>query len=164
ALRRSNMIKTITIALKATVLGSAAGFVSAACALANGFDWENLQSDIHSVAELTDQNVVNPWGIAHSASETIYVVNNGTGVATEYFEDGTPAPSFANPHIIMIPRSAGNTEGANPTGVVWNSTSSFGVSNGTNTLPANLILFSEDGMISGWNPNLIIVHVIITLD
>ena len=120
--------------------------------------------DIHGVAELTDQNVVNPWGIAHSASETIYVVNNGTGVATEYFEDGTPAPSFANPHIIMIPRSAGNTEGANPTGVVWNSTSSFGVSNGTNTLPAKLIFVSEDGMISGWNPNLNNTHAFRAVD
>jgi len=157
-------MKTITILLKTTVLVSAAVFVSAACALANSFDWENLQSDIHGVAELTDQNVVNPWGIAHSASETIYVVNNGTGVATEYFEDGTPAPSFANPHIIMIPRSAGNTEGANPTGVVWNSTSSFGVSNGTNTLPAKLIFVSEDGMISGWNPNLNNTHAFRAVD
>src|SRR5438876_288305 len=147
-------MNTITTSLKRTVQVLAALMITAPCAWAGGFDWENLQSDIHGVAELTDQNVVNPWGIAHSASETIYVVNNGTGVATEYFEDGTPAPSFANPHIIMIPRSAGNTEGANPTGVVWNSTSSFGVSNGTNTLPAKLIFVSEDGMISGWNPNL----------
>src|SRR5947207_4138179 len=96
-------MKLTIIPLRNILFVAAALFVTAGFCRATGFDWENLQSDIHGVAELTDSHVVNPWGIAHSASETIYVVNNGTGVATEYFEDGTPAPSFANPHIIMIP-------------------------------------------------------------
>src|SRR5262249_50503358 len=125
---------------------------------------ENLQSDVHGVAELTDRHVVNPWGIAHSASETIFVADNGAGVATEYFEDGTPASSFANPHVIIIPRSVSNTEGANPTGTVWNGTSAFKVSNGTSSLPAKLIFVSEDGMISGWNPNLNNTHAFKAVD
>jgi uncharacterized protein (TIGR03118 family) len=148
------LMKTLTIPLKTALLLSAALFIATGFARGNNFDWENLQSDVRGVAELTDRHVVNPWGIAHSASETIFVADNGTGVATEYFEDGTPAPSFANPHVITIPRSATNTEGANPTGTVWNSTSFFHVSNGVSSLPARLIFVSEDGMISGWNPNL----------
>ena len=157
-------MKPTTTPVRTILFIAAALFITAGFSRATGFDWENLQSDIHGVGELTDQNVVNPWGIAHSASETIFVVDNGAGVATEYFEDGRTAPSFANPHIITIPRSVVNTEGANPTGVVWNSTSSFGVSNGTSTLPAKLIFVSEDGMISGWNPNLNNTHAFRAVD
>jgi uncharacterized protein (TIGR03118 family) len=161
---RTFFMKTTTIPLKTALLFSAALFITTGFASASDFDWENLQSDIHGVGELTDPHVVNPWGIAHSASETIFVVNNGTGTATEYFEDGTPAPDFANPHVITIPRSAVNTDGANPTGTVWNSTSSFHVSNGVNSLPARLIFVSEDGMISGWDPNLSNTHAFRAVD
>ena len=157
-------MKTIITSLKTTVLVSAAFFITAGFAQASGFDWENLQSDIHGVAELTDPHVVNPWGLARSGWDTIFVADNGTGVATEYFEDGTPAPNFGNPRVIIIPPSATNTEGANPTGVVWNNTSSFRVSNGGNTLAARLIFVSEDGMISGWNPNLNNTHAFRAVD
>jgi uncharacterized protein (TIGR03118 family) len=118
------------------------------------FDWENLEGDIPGVAEITDSNVMNPWGIAVSPSSILYVADNGAGVATAYFTDGTPSPNFSNPLVITIPASASNSDGANPTGTVWNTTSSYKVSNGTNSLPAKLIFVSEDGMISGWNPNL----------
>ncbi len=152
-------MKTTTIPVRTIVFVAAALFISAGFGRAGGFDWENLQSDIHGVAELTDSHVVNPWGIAHSPdSDTIFVADNGTGVATQYFEDGTPAPSFANPLVITIPPSALNTEGANPTGIVRNSTSFFHISNGTSSLPAKLIFVSEDGMISGWNSNLNNTH------
>jgi uncharacterized protein (TIGR03118 family) len=144
----------INIPLAIVLLGTAGVFTTPGISRAGGFDWENLQSDIHGVGELTDQHLVNPWGMAHSDSETIFVADNGTGVATQYFEDGTPAPSFTSPLVISIPRSVVNTEGANPTGIVWNNTSFFHVSNGVSSLPAKLIFVSEDGVISGWNPNL----------
>jgi TIGR03118 family protein len=157
-------MKTITTSLKTAALVAAALLVTAASAWATGFDWDNLQSDIHGVAELTDSHVVNPWGMARSNWSTIFVVDNGTGVATEYFQNGTPAPSFGNPRVITIPRSALNTEGANPTDTLWNNTSFFRVTNGTNRLPAQLIFVSEDGMISGWNPNLNNTHAFRALD
>src|SRR5437868_7221942 len=121
-------------------------------------DWENLQSDIAGVAEQTDPNVVNPWGIALAPSGNIWVADNGAGVATVYFQDGTPAPSSGNPLVVTIPASATNAGGANPTGIVSNTTSFFKVSNGTNSLPAKFIFVSEDGMISGWNPQLDNTH------
>jgi uncharacterized protein (TIGR03118 family) len=157
---RRILMKTINNLLKTIVITSAALFITASASRAGGFDWENLESDVHGVAKITDSNLVNPWGMAHSGWETIFVADNGAGVATEYFEDGTPAPSFGSPRVITIPPSASNTEGANPTGVVWNSTSSFPISNGTNTLPAKLIFVSEDGMISGWNSNLDNTHAV----
>jgi len=146
-------MKTTFVSLRTALLVTATIFVSTTAARAN-FDWENLEGDIPGVAEIKDANVVNPWGIAISPSGTIFVADNGTGVATAYFQDGTPAPNFSNPLVITIPPSATNTDGANPTGTVWNTTSVFKVTNGTNSLPAKLIFVSEDGMISGWNPNL----------
>src|SRR5438132_7899287 len=146
-------MKTTLVSFTTALLAAATLCVSAGFARAS-FDWENLEGDIPGVAEITDSNVINPWGITVSPSGTLFVADNGAGVATAYFQDGTPAPSFGNPLVITIPPSASNTDGANPTGTVWNNTSVFKVSNGTNSLPAKLIFVSEDGMISGWNPNL----------
>ena len=146
-------MKTTLVSFKTALLTAATLCVSAGFARAS-FDWENLEGDIPGVAEITDSNVINPWGITLSPSGTIYVADNGAGVATAYFQNGTPAPNFSNPLVITIPSSATNSDGANPTGTVWNTTSVFKVSNGTNSLPAKLIFVSEDGMISGWNPNL----------
>ena len=146
-------MKTTLVSFKTALLTAATLCVSAGFARAS-FDWENLEGDIPGVAEITDSNVINPWGIALSPSGTIFVADNGAGVATAYFQNGTPAPNFSNPLVITIPSSATNSDGANPTGTVWNTTSVFKVSNGTNSLPAKLIFVSEDGMISGWNPNL----------
>src|SRR5438128_6801579 len=146
-------MKTTLVSFKTALLTAATLCVSAGFARAS-FDWENLEGDIPGVAEITDSNVINPWGITLSPSGTIFVADNGAGVATAYFQNGTPAPNFSNPLVITIPSSATNSDGANPTGTVWNTTSVFKVSNGTNSLPAKLIFVSEDGMISGWNPNL----------
>lgn len=157
-------MKSVTTLLKTTATVLTALLLGTGFAHANGFDWENLQSDIHGVARLTDPHLINPWGIARSDWDTIFVADNGAGVATEYCEDGTPSPSFDNPLVITIPPSATNTEGANPTGTVWNRTSSFRVSNGSNTLAAKLIFVSEDGMISGWNPNLDNTHAFRAVD
>jgi uncharacterized protein (TIGR03118 family) len=162
--QRRFFMKITTIPLRTVLFVAAALFISAGFSRASGFDWENLQSDVHGVGEITDSHLVNPWGMAHSGWETIFVADNGSGVATEYFEDGTPAPSFGSPRVITIPSSASNTEGANPTGVVWNSTSAFRVTNGPNTLPAKLIFVSEDGTISGWNPNLNNTHAFSAVD
>lgn len=118
------------------------------------FDWENLDSDVAGVAELKDPNVINPWGIAVSDRGTIWVSDNGTGVATVYYPDGRPFPNPVNRLIVTIPPSAANTGSANPTGIIANTTQFFNVSNGTNSLPAQFIFVSEDGMISGWNQQL----------
>ena len=98
--------------------------------------------------------MVNPWGIAISPQGFVWVANNGTGVATVYYPDGRPFPNSTNRLVVTIPASASNTEGANPTGIVANQTPFFRVSNGTNSLPAQFIFVSEDGLISGWNQQL----------
>src|SRR5262245_25612668 len=57
----------------------------------NTFNWKNLQSDIAGVADRTDPNLVNPWGLVINPTAKIFwVADNGTGVATLYRPDGTP--------------------------------------------------------------------------
>ena len=140
-------MKTTHSSIKTILLAVVALTLSAAFARADTFDWENLQSDIHGVAEQFDQNVVNPWGMALSPSGNVWVNNNHTGVATVYYQDGTPFPNSSNPLVV-------NTASTSPTGIVSNTTSFFKVSNGTNLLPAKFIFVGEDGIISGWNPQL----------
>jgi hypothetical protein len=74
-------MKTILVPFKTASLVAASIFALAVTARAN-FDWENLEGDIPGVAEITDSNVINPWGIAVSSSGTLFVADNGAGVAT----------------------------------------------------------------------------------
>jgi uncharacterized protein (TIGR03118 family) len=137
----------------------AAVMFTAASARADTYSWTNFQSDIPGVAQHVDPNLVNPWGMAASGGGTIWVSDNGTGVSTLYGQDGT-----ANSLVVEIPRSARNRGTANPTGVVFNSTSSFPVTKNGTSLPARFIFVSEDGVISGWNPTLDGTHAIVAVD
>ena len=103
----------------------------------------NLISDIPGVAEHTDPNLVNPWGIAYGPATPFWIADNHAGVISVYdgngFETHTP---------MTIPLAAGGKPPASPTGIVFNSTTDFIV--GPNE-PAHYIFATEDGTISGWN-------------
>ena len=105
------------------------------------------------------RNLVNPWGMAVSPNGTIWVSDNGTGVSTLYGQDGT-----ARSLIVTIPTAARNREGGNPTGVVFNGTQFFQVTKNQTSAPALFIFVSEDGSISGWNPNVDPTNAIIAVD
>jgi len=152
-------MKTINHYTKIGLLSLAVAMFTAASARADTYSWTNLQSDIHGVAQHTDSNLVNPWGLAAGTTGTIWVSDNGTGVSTLYNQDGTVVPL-----VVQIPHSAGNTEGANPTGTVFNSTSSFQVRKNGTSAPAVFIFVNEDGVISGWNPTLDSTHAIKAVD
>lgn len=124
-----------------------------------GFTATNLVSDIPGVAKRTDTNLVNPWGIAVGSSGIIWVANNGTGTSTLYDSRGVPQSLVVN-----IPASATNTEGANPTGIVFNSGPGFVVSNGTTSGPSVFIFVGEDGSISGWSPTVDSTNAILAVD
>jgi uncharacterized protein (TIGR03118 family) len=97
--------------------------------------------------------------MAPSATGTIWVSNNGTGTSTLYNQDGTVVPL-----VVEIPAAMGNSEGANPTGTVFNATESFQVTKNGISAPALFIFVSEDGSISGWNPTVDPTHAIIAVD
>src|ERR1043166_3292902 len=84
-------MKTTNHYAKIALLSLAAIF-TAMSARGDTYSWTNFQSDIHGVAQHTDSNLVNPWGLAAGATGTIWVSDNGTGVSTLYNQDGTVVP------------------------------------------------------------------------
>src|SRR5438445_5022939 len=53
----------------------------------------NLVSDVAGMADVTDPNLVNPWGIASSPTGPFWVADNGAGVSTVYDTVGNPFPA-----------------------------------------------------------------------
>jgi uncharacterized protein (TIGR03118 family) len=108
----------------------------------------NLVSDLPGHAERLDPNLVNPWGIALSATSPFWIADNGTGVSTLYTADGKAFPA-ASPLVVTVPPPMGGTPPAAPTGIAFNGSTNFAVSPGN---PARFIFVTEDGTVSGWNP------------
>lgn len=125
----------------------------------------NLVSDLPGVANVTDPNLVNPWGIVHGPTTPFWISDNGMGVSTLYNGAGAPFP-LGSPLIVTIPPPHDSPAGtiATPTGVVFNGTSGFVVSNGTVSGAALFIFATEDGTISGWNRNVDLTHAIREVD
>jgi uncharacterized protein (TIGR03118 family) len=99
----------------------------------------NLVSDLPGVAKFLDPNLVNPWGLASSATSPIWVSDNGAGVSTLYNGAGV-----AQALVVTIPPPSGSPAGTTsaPTGVVFNPTASFAGS--------HFIFATEDGTIAAW--------------
>jgi len=97
-----------------------------------------------SPAPNIDPNLVNAWGMSRSSGSPWWISDNGTSLSTLY--DGTGAPLSL---VVSIPRPDGTPGGA-PTGTVFNYTGAFEVAPGQS---AFFLFATEDGSISGWNPN-----------
>jgi uncharacterized protein (TIGR03118 family) len=110
----------------------------------------NLVSDLVGEAQFTDPNLVNPWGLVHGPATPWWVSDNGTGVSTLYNGQGVKVPL-----TVTIPAPTGSPAGttAAPTGVIFNSNGGFNVSENGTSFSSVFIFDTEDGTISGWNPN-----------
>jgi uncharacterized protein (TIGR03118 family) len=111
----------------------------------NAYRQTNLVSDLPGMAELTDPDLVNPWGLAAGPTSPAWVANNGTGKATIY-------PGFVNGSPIQKAGLVVNIPGGAPTGQVFNPTSGFVVRSGDASGPARFLFNSEAGLVTGWNP------------
>ena len=125
----------------------------------------NLVGYKAGIAQATDTNL-NGWGMASLPNGTFVVANAfTTGKATFYDASG-----HVLPQTITVPGSAtgsaalGLGSGGHPTGVVYNPTSNFVISEGHKSAPALLIFDSIDGTISGWNPAVDPTHAILIKD
>ena len=107
---------------------------------ATKYKQHNLVSDVAGLADQTDPNLINPWGLALNPSGPFWISNNGTGTSTLYDGSGQPFPT-GNPLVVSI---AGST----PTGQVFNSTTAFEVAPGK---PALFLFATEGGTLFGWN-------------
>jgi uncharacterized protein (TIGR03118 family) len=94
------------------------------------------------VTSAADGDLVNAWGLTRSSGSPWWVSDNGTGKSTLYNGVGTKRAL-----VVTIP-----PEGSAPTGVVFNGTSGFVVSEGANSGPSSFIFATESGTIAGWNP------------
>jgi uncharacterized protein (TIGR03118 family) len=105
----------------------------------------NLVSDIPGAAQITDPNLVNPWGMSASPTSPVWVSDNGTDVTTLYAGGAQGVPFGIVPLVVNIPGGA-------PTGQVFNASSGFVVHSGSDGGAALFIFASEAGIISGWSP------------
>ncbi len=143
----------------------------------------NLVSDLPGVADVTDPNLVNPWGISESATSPFWLSDNNSGLSTLYMVPGSNnAPVSINPLAVSIPTPVALTGGA-PTGTVFNTAQSSGAFQitgpnkigQTTSAPAVFLFDTEDGTIVGWNPGIdptgqfagpngVSTHAVIALD
>jgi uncharacterized protein (TIGR03118 family) len=138
---RSGRVWTWSAVLAVSATFASFGIAKAGPPATNAYVVRNLVSDGTIPAENPpDPNLVNAWGIAHSATSPWWVADNETAVSTLYNGAGA-----AQSLIVKVPGA--------PTGMVFNGSSSFVVTDGVTSGAARFLFASEDGTISGWNPN-----------
>lgn len=155
--RRKLKPVAIVLAAAAVVAGAIA---AAAGASTNSYTVHNLVSDQPGVADHTDPNLVNSWGIAASSTSPWWVADNGTDKSTLY--NGSGVPQF-QPHPLVV-----SVEGG-PTGIVFNGGTGFVVRDVRgDSGPARFMFATEAGTIRGWNPNVppppLSTHALVVVD
>lgn len=131
----------------------------------SGYQQINLAGYQPGLAHFTDPNL-NGWGMV-GMPDGVFCVANAftTGLATFYDRSG-----HVLPQTLTVPGSAAGSAAlglgptGHPTGVVYNPTSDFVISEGGKSAPARLIFDSIDGTISGWNPAVDPTHAILLRD
>ncbi len=124
--------------IRPSLTGATLLMALAAPAQATTFAVTNLVTNNQTLhpALIDDPNLVNAWGISHSAASPFWVSDNGTGVSTLYRVDPTTNATTKVALTVTIPGDG------TVTGQVFNGTAGFN---------ADPFLFvSEDGTISGW--------------
>src|SRR5262249_23205547 len=116
----------------------------------------NLVSNMPGVAANTDPNLVNPWGIALSASSPFWISDNGSSKLTLYNGAGTPQAL-----VVGVPGPDGTANMGTPTGQIFNGTQDFQVAPGK---PGVFIACTEDGTVVAWNPAVDLHNAIIKIN
>jgi uncharacterized protein (TIGR03118 family) len=115
----------------------------------------NLVSDGTVSGTNPDANLVNGWGVAFNPNGPVWVSDNGTGRSTLYDGQGN-----INSLVVQIPSPSGFEPPGKPTGIVFNSSNDFTVTNGTTTGPSRFLFATEEGVIAGWAPNVDGTHAL----
>jgi len=120
----------------------------------SGYQQTNLVSDIAGVAQVTDSNLVDPWGFAFSSTGTgspVWVSDQGTGKATIYTV--TPSDTATKASLTVTIPTVGSGSPTGPTGQVFNSTTDFSIPGPSGSVTAVFIFDTLQGTIEGWNPS-----------
>jgi uncharacterized protein (TIGR03118 family) len=117
----------------------------------------NLISNEPGVAPITDPNLVDPWGLAFSATSPLWVSNQGSGTATVYKITGTSSSATQLTEGVANIGAAPPSNANGPTGQVstaapgiTTSATDFQVSGGK----AAFIFDNLDSSISAWRGGL----------
>src|SRR2546428_12099605 len=137
-------VLTMAISLGTVISTAVPGVAAPAAEREPTFHQRNLVSNLPGVADFTDPNLRNPWGISASATSPMWVSDNGTGVTTLYRGDGSKVAL-----TVTIPPGAGSAPGSlgAPTGTVFNG-------NGAEVRGDRFLFATEDGTIAGWKGGL----------
>ena len=122
---------------------------------ANSYLVHNLVSDLPSMADYEDPNLVNPWGLATTAAAPSGSVITAPERPPLYGTTGAPVAL-----VVTIPTPTASTGGA-VSGVIANTTTSFPVATGKN---ASFIFCTEDGTVSGWNSSVNATGAVVTVN
>jgi uncharacterized protein (TIGR03118 family) len=114
---------------------------------ATAFFPTNLVSDLPHVAQVTDPNLRNPWGLVVNPAGDFWVANAASGTATLYHGDVKGTPIGQDPPVVAIPPAPGKTQSA-PTGQVLNLTQDFQIPGPAGQGPALFIYSGLDGGIT----------------
>jgi uncharacterized protein (TIGR03118 family) len=100
---------------------------------------ENYVSDQPGVAEATDPELVNAWGLAFNPAGPAWVSSNGRGLSPVFDSEGNRLLR------VVVPTAKGGEPPSAPTGQVFNGDA--------NSFKGDVFIFvTEDGTVSGWQP------------
>jgi uncharacterized protein (TIGR03118 family) len=128
----------------------------------HGYVQHNLVSDVSGMSPRTDSKLVNPWGLTSAPMGPLWVADQGSGVSTVYEGNGKPFPKPHSPLVVSIPSPGGGA--GTPTGIVFNGTTDFVISQGEQTGPAAFIFATLEGALAAWNPEVNQTAAVIAAD
>ena len=123
----------------------------------NTFQVHTLVSDGGVLADHMDVHLKNTWGVAFNPAGFVWVTNNHTGTSTLYDGNGV-----AQTLVVAIP--AGIAGSASPTGIVFNGTQGFQVTQAGSTGASAFIFVGEAGTVSAWSPAVNMTNAIKVVD
>lgn len=122
------------------------------------FTQRNLVSDGAVRAAHVDPNLVNSWGVAFNPFGFVWVADADGHVSTLYDGDGN-----LQSLVVQIPVPTAPT-GGSPTGIVYNGSNNFVVTQGGVSGASRFIFVTEEGVIAGWAPNVDLTHAVRVVD
>ncbi|MDB5907576.1 MAG: hypothetical protein JWP34_1690 [Massilia sp.] len=117
----------------------------------------SLVSDGTPAAPHTDSNLVNGWGVAFNPTGFVWVANNGSNTSTLYDGNGVP-------QTLIVATPPGTAGAASPTGIVFNGSQDFQVTQNGITGASAFIFVGETGTVSGWSPTVNRLNAVTVVD
>src|SRR5882762_4149829 len=121
-----------------------------------------LVSDGASPAAHIDASLKNSWGIAFNPNGVFWVADNHTNKSTLYDGNGIKTP--LSPAVPEVQLPAGTRGDANPTGIVFNSSTDFTLSENGTSAPTGFIFAGENGTIMAWAPSVDLGNAFVVYD